>query len=155
VKILCRTDRIHQSPTATTTTDTGDLINMRMSFKHILDDKRVFGYGLELVTLHSTTWRADGHTINTGQQSGFDVIGDEPTIQWRFWNTNIVIAFWMLVTLACQNAIEAVYPDLSIFHSWSQKGKGKGVDAMMMEPSRKLFLAKELMKRGMENVRRN
>ena len=114
---------MHQSPTATTTTDMGDLINMRMSFKHILDAKRAFGYGLELIILHSTTCQADEHMINAGQQGGFDVIGDEPTIKWRFWDTNIVVAVGMLVTLAGRNAIESVYPNLSIFYYWSQMGK--------------------------------
>lgn len=104
-------------------TYTGDLINTRVSFEHILDDKRGFGYGLELVTLHGATWRADGHAINAGQRSGFSVVGVEPTIQWRFWDSNFVGAFGVLVTVAGQNAIEAVYPNLSIFYYWNQKGK--------------------------------
>lgn len=105
------------------TTYTGDLINTRVSFEHILDDKTGFGYGLELVTLHGLTWRADGHAINQGQRSGFSVVGVEPTIQWRFWDTNFVGAFGVLVTVAGQNSIEAVYPNLSIFYYWSQTGK--------------------------------
>jgi hypothetical protein len=105
------------------TTYTGDLVNTRVSFEHILDDKRGFGYGLELVTLHGMTFRADGHAINAGQQSGFSVIGVEPTIQWRFWDTNFVGAFGVLVTVAGQNSIEAIYPNLSIFYYWSQTGK--------------------------------
>ena len=109
--------------TAGNTTYTGDLINTRVSFEHILDDKRGFGYGLELVTLHGATWRADGHTVNAGQRSGFSVVGVEPTIQWRFWDSNFVGAFGVLVTVAGQNAIEAIYPNLSIFYYWNQKGK--------------------------------
>jgi hypothetical protein len=105
------------------TTYTGDLVNTRVSFEHILDDKRGFGYGLELVTLHGLTFRADGHAINAGQQSGFSVIGVEPTIQWRFWDTNFVGGFGVLFTVAGQNAIEAIYPNLSIFYYWSQTGK--------------------------------
>jgi len=106
-----------------TTTYTGDLVNTRVSFEHILDDKRGFGYGLELVTLHGLTGRADGHAINAGQQSGFSVIGVEPTVQWRFWDTSFVGAVGVLVTMAGQNAIEAIYPNLSIFYYWSQKGR--------------------------------
>jgi hypothetical protein len=105
------------------TTYTGDLINTRVSFEHILNDKTGFGYGLELVTLHGLTWRADGKSINTGQRSGFSVVGVEPTIQWRFWGSNFVGAFGMLFTIAGQNSIEAVYPNLSIFYYWSQTGK--------------------------------
>ena len=103
-------------------TYTGDIINTRVSFEHILDDKRGFGYGVELVTLHGTTWRADGRAINAGQRSGFSVVGVEPTIQWRFWDTNFVGAAGVLFTVAGQNAIEAIYPNLSIFYYWSQKG---------------------------------
>lgn len=105
------------------TTYTGDLVNTRVSFEHIVDDKSGFGYGLELVTLHGLTWRADGHRINQGQQNGFSVIGVEPTIQWRFWDTNFVGAFGVLFTGAGQNAQEAIYPNLSIFYYWSQTGK--------------------------------
>jgi hypothetical protein len=105
------------------TTYTGDLINTRISLEHILDDKRGFGYGLEFVTLHGATWRADGRTINAGQKSGFSVVGVEPTIQWRFGDTNFVGGAGVLVTVAGQNAIEAIYPNLSIFYYWSQSGK--------------------------------
>ncbi|WP_455242399.1 hypothetical protein [Petrachloros mirabilis] len=106
-----------------TTTYTGDLINTRVSFEHILDDKTGFGYGLELVTLHGATWRLDGHEINAGQKSGFSTVGVEPTVQWRFWDTNFVGAFGVLFTVAGQNSIEAIYPNLSIFYYWSQTGK--------------------------------
>lgn len=106
-----------------TSTYTGDLINTRVSFEHILDDKTGFGYGLELVTLHGATWRLDGHNINAGQKSGFSTIGVEPTLQCRFWDTNFVGAFGVLFTVAGQNSIEAIYPNLSIFYYWSQTGK--------------------------------
>ncbi len=104
------------------TTYTGDLINTRIAFEHILDDKKGFGYGLELVTLSGVPWRLDGHEINRGQQNGFTVIGLEPTIQWRFGETNFVGAAGVLFTVAGQNAIEAIYPNLSIFYYWSKSG---------------------------------
>lgn len=105
------------------TTYTGDLVNTRVSFEHILDDKRGFGYGLELVTLHGLTWRADGHDINRGQRSGFSIIGVEPTVQWRFGDTDFVGAAGVLFTVAGQNASESIYPNLSIFYYWSETGK--------------------------------
>ena len=105
------------------TTYTGDLVNTRVSFEHILDDKRGFGYGVELVTLHGLTWRADGHDINRGQRSGFSIIGVEPTVQWRFGDTNFVGAAGVLFTVAGQNASESIYPNLSIFYYWSETGK--------------------------------
>lgn len=103
-------------------TYTGDLINTRVSFAHILDEKRGFRYGQELVTLHGATWRADDHSINTGQWSGFSVVGVGPTFQWRFWDTNFAGAAGVLSTVASQNAIEAIYPNLSTFYCWSQTG---------------------------------
>ncbi len=105
------------------TTYTGDLVNTRVSFEHILDDKRGFGYGLELVTLHGLTWRADGHELNRGQRSGFSIVGLEPTVQWRFGDTDFVGAAGVLFTVAGQNASESIYPNLSIFYYWSETGK--------------------------------
>jgi hypothetical protein len=104
------------------TTYTGDLVNTRLAFEHILNDTTGVGYGLELVTLHGLTWRADGHAINRGQRGGFTIIGLEPTIQWRFGDTNFVGAAGVLFTVAGQNAIESVYPNLSIFYYWSKTG---------------------------------
>jgi hypothetical protein len=107
----------------TQTTYTGDLVNTRVAFEHILDDKRGLGYNIELVTLHGLPWRADGHAINRGQKNGFSIIGVEPAIQWRFGDTNFVGAAGCLFTVAGQNAINAIYPNLSIFYYWSQTGK--------------------------------
>ncbi len=105
------------------TTYTGDLVNTRIAFEHILDDDTGFGYGLEFVSLHGLTWRADGHAINRGQQSGFSIVGVEPVIQWRFGKTNFVGAAGVLFTVAGQNASESIYPNLSIFYYWSKTGK--------------------------------
>jgi hypothetical protein len=102
---------------------TGDLVNTRVTFEHILDDTTGFGYGLEFVGLHGLTWRADGHAINRGEKSGFSVIGLEPTIQWRFGDTNFVGAAGVLFTVAGQNAIESIYPNFSVFYYWSRTGK--------------------------------
>jgi hypothetical protein len=104
------------------TTYPGDLINTRLIFEHILDDKRGFGYNLEFVTFHGLTQRLDGHAINAGQRSGFTVIGVEPAVQWRIGDTNFVCAAGVLFTLAGQNAINAVYPNFSIFYYWSKSG---------------------------------
>lgn len=46
----------------------------------------------------------------------------EPTIQWRFWDTSFVGAAGVLFTVAGQNAIDAIDPNLSIFYYWNQKG---------------------------------
>ena len=56
-------------------------------------------------------------------ERGFSLVGLEPTIQWRFGQTNVVGAAGVLFTLAGQNAIESIYPNLSIFYYWSRSGK--------------------------------
>jgi hypothetical protein len=101
----------------------GDLINARLIFEHILSDKTGFGYSLEFVTLHGVTHRADGHNINSGQKSGFSVIGVEPSIQWRIGDTNFLCAAGVLFTAAGQNATNSIYPNFSIFYYWSKSGK--------------------------------
>lgn len=108
---------------AGSTTYTPDIINTRLIFEHILDDKTGFGYNLEFVGLHGTTWRADGHAINRGQRSGSNVFGVEPAIQWRFGQSNFVGGAGVLFTLAGQNASNSIYPNLSIFWYWSKTGK--------------------------------
>jgi hypothetical protein len=105
------------------TTYYGDVVNTRLTFEHILDDQRGFGYNIELVSLHGLTWRADGHAVNAGQQSGFSVLGIEPALQWRFGRSNFVGAAGVLFTVAGQNALDSIYPNFSLFWYWSQSGK--------------------------------
>lgn len=100
-----------------------DLINTRLIFEHILNEKRGFGYNLELVTLHGVPWRLDGHELNRGRVNGFSIIGFEPGIQWRFGKTNLVAAAGVLFTVAGQNALESIYPNFSIFWYFPPKGK--------------------------------
>jgi len=107
---------------ANTTTYTGDVLNTRLIVEHILDDKKGFGYNIEVSTLHGLTWRADGHAINSGRLSGFDVIGVEPALQWRFFD-NWVAAAGCLFTVAGRNAIDSIYPNVSLFWYWSKTGK--------------------------------
>jgi hypothetical protein len=104
-------------------TYTGDLINARLVLEHFLDDKRGFGYNIELVSLHGTTWRLDGHDINSGQRSGFDLIGVEPALQWRFGDTNLFGGAGVLFTIAGRNALESIYPNISIFYYFAKKGQ--------------------------------
>lgn len=105
------------------TTYPGDLINTRLIFEHILSDKHGFGYQFEFVTLSGLPSRIDGKTVNAGQINGFSVIGVEPGIQWRFGDSNFVGAAGVLFTVAGQNAINAIYPNFSIFWYWSKTGK--------------------------------
>ena len=105
------------------TTYTPDIVNTRLIFEHILDDKKGLGYNIEFVGLHGTTWRADGHATNRGQRSGSHIFGIEPAIQWRFGDSNFVGAAGVLFTVAGQNASDSIYPNFSIFWYWSKTGK--------------------------------
>lgn len=104
------------------TTYVGDTINTRLIFEHFLDDKRGLAYNIELVTVHTTTWRADGHGINRGARSGSTVVGIEPAIQFKFTDS-LVGAVGVLFTIAGQNAADAIYPNFSIQWYWNKTGK--------------------------------
>jgi hypothetical protein len=105
-----------------TTTYVGDVINTRFIFEHFLDDKKGFAYNLELVTVHTASWRADGHTINRGPINGSTVIGIEPAIQFRFTDS-LVGAVGVLFTVAGQNAQDAIYPNFAFQWYWNKGGK--------------------------------
>lgn len=105
------------------TTYVPDVINTRIAFEHILSDNKGLGYTLEFVSIHGVPWRLDGHVLNRGQQHGFSVLGIEPAIQWRFGDSNIVGSVGVLFTVAGQNAMEAIYPNFSIFWYWSKSGQ--------------------------------
>jgi len=100
----------------------GDLINTRLIFEHILSDKHGFGYNLEFATLHGVTHRLDKRSINSGQKSGFSIVGVEPSIQWRIGNTNFLCGAGVLFTVAGQNVLNSIYPNFSIFYYWSKAG---------------------------------
>jgi hypothetical protein len=104
------------------TTYVGDVINTRLVFEHFLNDQKGLAYNLELATVHTGTWRLDGQTINRGAQHGSTVIGIEPAIQYRF-SESLVGAVGVLFTIAGQNALDAIYPNLSLQWYWNKSGK--------------------------------
>jgi hypothetical protein len=104
------------------TTYTGDVINTRLSFEHFLDGARGFAYNLEMTTVHTATWRADGHAINRGSLNGSTVIGVEPALQWRF-SDSWVAAAGVLFTVAGQNTADAIYPNFALRWFWNQGKK--------------------------------
>lgn len=103
-------------------TYSADLVNARVVLEHILDDKKGFGYNIEISTLSGLPWRLDGHAINSGQKNGFTIIGVEPALQWKFGD-HWVAAAGCLFTVAGQNAINAIYPNISLYWYWSKSGK--------------------------------
>lgn len=104
------------------TTYSGDVINTRLIFEHIVDAKNGLGYNIELSTLHGTTWRADGHPVTSGQLKGFSIVGVEPALQWNF-SQNWMVAAGCLFTVAGHNAMNAIYPNISVFWFWDKSGK--------------------------------
>ncbi len=101
----------------------GDLINTRLIFEHILDEKRGLAYNLELVGVHGVPWRADGHDINRGPRHGSNIFAAGPTLQWRFGDSNFVGAAGVLFTVAGQNTLDSIFPNFSLFWYWSDTGK--------------------------------
>lgn len=104
------------------TTYVGDIINTRLTYEHFLDDKEGLAVNIELATVHTATWRADGHSINRGARGGSTVVGIEPAIQWRF-SDSIVMGAGVLFTAAGQNVADAIYPNFAIQWYWNQGKK--------------------------------
>jgi hypothetical protein len=100
----------------------GDVINTRLVFEHFLNDQKGLAYNLELATVHTASWRLDGQAINRGALHGSTVIGIEPAIQYRF-SDSLVGAVGVLFTIAGQNALDAIYPNLSLQWYWNRSGK--------------------------------
>jgi hypothetical protein len=112
--------------TGGTNTYPGDIINGRLVIEHILNDNRGFGYNLEFVTLNGLSHRLDGKTVNVPPTS-FALVGVQPTLQYKFFHDShgaLVGAVGCLFTLAGQNNIDAIYPNLSLYYYW---GEGKPV----------------------------
>ena len=64
----------------------------------------------------------DGHEVNAGQKNGFTIIGVEPALQWNI-SQSWLVAVGCQFTVAGQNAINAIYPNLSVFWFWDKSGK--------------------------------
>jgi len=112
------------------TTYNGDIINTRFIAEWIADDKRGLGFSLEFLSVHGLSWRADGHSldrnlISTVNPVNYHLIGIEPSIQYTLFHGDsgaLVAAAGCLFTLAGQNDINAIYPNMSIYYYWAKKG---------------------------------
>lgn len=110
--------------TAGLNTYPGDIVNTRLVVEHILNDQRGFGYNLEFVTLHGLTHRLDGHPVNVNPNS-FSLFGVQPTLQYKFFHDSggaLVGAVGVLFTVAGQNNIDAIYPNVSLYYYWGKGG---------------------------------
>lgn len=104
------------------TTYVGDIINTRIAYEHFISDERGMALNLEVATVHTATWRADGHSINRGQRSGSTIVGVEPGFQMRL-SDSWVAGVGVLFTVAGQNAADAIYPNFAIQWYWYQGKK--------------------------------
>lgn len=110
--------------TAGMNTYPGDIINGRLIIEHILNDDRGFGYNLEFVTLNGLSHRLDGKTVNV-LPTNYALVGVQPTLQYKFFhdsNGALVGAAGVLFTVAGQNNIDAIYPNISLYYYWGKKG---------------------------------
>ncbi len=110
--------------TAGMNTYNGDIVNTRFIVEYIANEQRGLGFNLEFVTLHGLPFRLDGHDLNI-KPTSFNLIGIEPSIQYKFFhNSNgaLVGAAGVLFSIAGQNNIDAMYPNISLYYYWS-KGK--------------------------------
>ena len=102
----------------------GDIINTRAIIEYIADDKRGLGYSLEFLSVHGAPWRVDGHDLNLNPTS-FNLIGVEPSVQYTFFHDEsggLVAAAGCLFSIAGQNDINAVYPNISMYYYWAKGG---------------------------------
>ncbi|GKS57606.1 hypothetical protein YTPLAS18_11330 [Nitrospira sp.] len=101
----------------------GDLVETHLSLEHVLDERTGFGYLVELTTLHQLPFRLDGHPTNTTPQT-FSLIGIQPGLEYTFFRDvsgrKLVGATGVMFTVAGQNDIEAIYPNVSLKYFFHQ-----------------------------------
>jgi hypothetical protein len=98
----------------------GDIFQYRFAFEQFLDDKKGFGYAIELVGIHGLPFRLDGKALDAGRTS-FGLIGVQPTVEYDFTD-RIVGAAGVLLTAAGYNDVAAVYPNLSVYYYFNPRG---------------------------------
>ncbi|MGH7182062.1 MAG: hypothetical protein ACREJN_08805 [Nitrospiraceae bacterium] len=103
------------------TTYQGDIVNTRFITEYIVNEERGFGFNLEFVTVHGIPRRLDGHPVSVNPSS-FNLFGVEPAVQYKFGS--LVGAVGVLFTVAGQNDIAAIYPNISLYYYWTKEGEG-------------------------------
>ena len=102
----------------------GDIVNTRAIIEWIADDKRGLGFSLEFLSVHGLPFRLDGHDLNLNPTS-FSLIGVEPSVQHNiFYNESggLAVAAGAIFTIAGQNNLDAIYPNISMYYYWTKKG---------------------------------
>lgn len=102
----------------------GDIVNTRLIAEWIADSKRGLGFSLEFLSVHGLPFRLDGHDLNLNPTS-FSLIGVEPSVQYTvFYNESggLAVAAGTIFTIAGQNNLDAIYPNISLYYYWTKKG---------------------------------
>jgi hypothetical protein len=101
----------------------GDLINTHLALEHVLNEDTGFGYLVELTTLQQLATRIDGHPVNT-TPSSFWLVGIQPGLEYTFSRyesgAKLVGAIGVMFTVAGQNDIRAIYPNISFKYFFEQ-----------------------------------
>ena len=103
------------------TTYTGDIVNTRLIMEYIVNEDRGFGFNLEFATVHGISGRLDGHPTTVNPAS-FSLFGIEPAVQYKFGP--VVGAAGVGFSVAGQNDIAAIYPNISLYYYWGKDGEG-------------------------------
>lgn len=67
----------------------------------------------------------DNELISTIKPENYHLMGIEPSIQYTLFHGpggSLLAAAGCLLTLAGQNDINAIYPNMSIYYYWNKKG---------------------------------
>jgi len=101
----------------------GDLLLTHLALEHVLDEQTGFGYLLELTTMNQFATRLDGHPVNT-TPSRFYLVGLQPGLEYTFSRyesgAKLVGAIGVMFTVAGDNDIRAIYPNISFKYFFEQ-----------------------------------
>jgi hypothetical protein len=101
----------------------GDLINTHLALEHVLDEETGFGYLIEMTTLRQLNGRLDGHAVNTVPAT-FWLVGLQPGLEYTFARyesgAKLVGAIGVMFTVAGQDDIRAIYPNISFKYFFEQ-----------------------------------
>ena len=101
----------------------GDLINTHLALEHVLNERTGFGYLVEMTTLQQLASRLDGRPVNTTPAS-FWLVGIQPGLEYTFSRyesgARLVGAIGVMFTVAGQDDIRAIYPNISFKYFFEQ-----------------------------------
>jgi hypothetical protein len=101
----------------------GDLFTTHLALEHVLNEHTGFGYLVGLATLQQFNSRLDGHAVTTTPAS-FWLVGLQPGLEYTFARyesgAKLVGAIGVMFTVAGQDDIRAIYPNVSFKYFFEQ-----------------------------------